>query len=71
LFITKKLQQSQSKKETDEILEALNNSSIVAWSHVNLYGQYNFQSYSKRIHSLIALDETKGFVNATGLEKLF
>ena len=66
LFITKKLQQAQNKNEMKEILKALKNSSIVAWSHVNLYGQYDFQSYSKRIHSLIALDDKKGFMHATG-----
>jgi len=65
LFITKKLQQAQNKNEMKEILKALKNSSIVAWSHVNLYGQYDFQSYSKRIHSLVALDDKKGFMYAT------
>ncbi len=42
MFITKKLQQAQSQKEKDEILCALKNSSIVAWTHINLYGEYNF-----------------------------
>ena len=69
MFITKKLEQAVNNKEKDEILAALKNSSIVAWSHINLFGIYDFQNYSKRIHRLITLDESKGFMNATDLEK--
>jgi len=69
MYITKKLQQTQNQKEKDEILNALNNSSVVAWGHINLYGEYDFQSHSKRIHRLIKLDETKGFMNTTSLKK--
>jgi TnpA family transposase len=66
MFITKKLQQAPNQKEIDKILDALKNSSIVAWAHINLFGIYDFQSHSKRIHRLITLDELKGFVNDTG-----
>ena len=69
MFITKKLQQVPNQKEKDEILQALNNSSMVIYFHVNLFGVYDFQSYSKKFHRLIALDEMKGFISATGLEK--
>jgi len=41
----------------------------VAWAHINLYGEYNFQNHSKKIHRLITLNETKGFINVTGPEK--
>ncbi len=71
MFITKKLQQAQNQKEKDEILSALKNSSIVAWAHINLYGEYNFQSHSKRIHCLIMLDETKGFIDVMVLKNNF
>ena len=69
MYITKKLQQAANQKEEDEILSALKNSSIVAWAHINLFGIYDFQSHSKRIHRLITLDETKGFMNAIGIGK--
>ena len=69
MYITKKLQQAKNQKERDEILDALKNSSMVIYFHINLFGIYDFQSYSNRIHRLIALDETKGFMNTTGLEK--
>ena len=69
MYITKKLQGVPNQKEKDEILEALKNSSMVIYFFVNIYGIYNFQSNSKRIHHLIAIDEAKGFMNATGLEK--
>ncbi len=63
MFITKKLQLASSQKDKDEILDALKNSSVVAWGHINLHGEYNFQSHSKRIHRLIELDEMKGFMS--------
>jgi len=69
MYLTKTLQQALNQKEKDEILSALKNSSIVAWVHINLFGIYDFQSHSKRIHRLITLNQTKGFMNATGLEK--
>jgi len=69
MYITKKLQQAPSKKEKDEILDALKNSSIIYWKFVNFYGEYDFTRSSKRIHRLIALDEEKGFMNTLGIEK--
>ena len=69
MYITKKLQDAPNQKEKDEILEALKNSSIIHYHFYNFFGIYDFQSNSKKIHRLIAIDETKGFVNATGLEK--
>jgi TnpA family transposase len=69
MYITKKLQQATSKKEKDEILDALKNSSIIHWNFINFYGEYDFTRPSKRIHRLIALDEEKGFMDVVGLEK--
>ena len=69
MYITKKLQQAPNQNEKDEILKALKNSSMIIYFHVNLYGIYDFQSYSKRIHRLIALDDTRGFMNAVGYER--
>ena len=59
MYITKKLQQATTKKEKDEILNALKNSSIIYWNFINFYGEYDFTRSSKRIHRLIALDEMK------------
>ena len=69
MYITKKLQDAPNQKEKDEILEALKNSSMVIYFFVNLFGIYDFQSHSKKTHRLIALDETKGFIDIKGLEK--
>ena len=63
-YITKKLQQARSQTEKDDIIKALKNSSIVYYSFLNFFGTYDFTSYSRRIHRLIALDRTKGFMNA-------
>ena len=69
MYITKKIQQAPNQKEKDDIIATFKKSSIVHWSHVNFYGEYDFTRSSKRIHRLISLDESKGFLNATGLEK--
>ena len=43
----------------DEILFALKNSSIIHWSHINFYGEYNFTHYSKQIYSLISQNDKR------------
>jgi len=55
--------------EKDEILDALKNSSIIHWSHINFYDKYDFTRSYKRIHRLITLEETKEFVNDNALGK--
>ena len=35
-----------------------------------MFGIYDFQSHSKRIHRLIALDASKYFTDDNGLEKI-
>ncbi|MBP7226545.1 MAG: Tn3 family transposase, partial [Aliarcobacter sp.] len=42
LYIDKKLQEAKSQSQKDEIIEAIKNSSIVHWSHINFYGTYDF-----------------------------
>ena len=69
MYITKKIQQAKNQTEKDEILDTLKNSSIIHWSHINFYGEYDFTRSYKRIHRLIALDDTKGFVNDNALGK--
>ena len=69
LYITKKLQQAKNSTEKNEILSALKNSSIVRWQHINFYGTYDFTSYSKKVHNLIAIDKEKEFDLPLGLEK--
>lgn len=59
MFINKKVQQANNLTERNEILKAMKNSSIVHWSHINFYGEYDFTRSSKRIHRLIALGEIK------------
>ena len=54
MYITKKIEQSKTQEEKDEIRKALKNSSIVHWSHINFYGEYDFTRSSKKIHRLIA-----------------
>ena len=69
MYITKKLQQAKNLTEKDEILKALKNSSIIHWSHINFYGEYDFTRSSKRIHNLIAIEGSKAFWQPVSLEK--
>jgi len=36
---------------------------MVIYFFINMFGIYDFQSHSKKIYRLIALDETKGFIS--------
>lgn len=69
MYITKKIQQAKNQTEKGEILKALKNSSIIHWSHINFYGEYDFTRSSKRIHNLIALEGSKTFWQPVSLEK--
>ena len=55
--MTKKIEQAKSQKEKDEIIQTIQNSSIVHWSHINFYGEYDFTKRSKRVRSMIRLDK--------------
>lgn len=59
LYITKKYQMAKSQLDKDNIIKALKNSSIVHWSHVNLYGEYDFTRSFKKIEKLIAIEDKK------------
>lgn len=54
LYINKKIQQAKSQFQKDEIIEALKNSSIVHWSHVNFYGTYDFTKVDKKVSAIIS-----------------
>ena len=54
LYINKKLQQAKSQSQKDEIIEALKNSSIVHWSHINFYGTYDFTKVDKKVSAMIS-----------------
>ena len=54
LYINKKLQQAKSQFQKDEIIEALKNSSIVHWGHINFYGTYDFTRVDKKVLSMIS-----------------
>ena len=54
LYIDKKLQEAKSQSQKDEIIEAIKNSSIVHWSHINFYGTYDFTKVDKKVISMIS-----------------
>ena len=54
LYIDKKLQEAKSQSQKDEIIEAIKNSSIVHWSHINFYGTYDFTKIDKKVNDMIS-----------------
>ena len=54
LYIDKKLQEVKSQSQKDEIIEAIKNSSIVHWSHINFYGTYDFTKIDKKVNDMIS-----------------
>ncbi len=46
LYMSKKIEDAKSDKEREDIIKSLKNSSIVHWSHINFYGEYDF-TYTK------------------------
>ncbi len=54
LYIDKKLQEAKSQSQKDEIIEAIKNSSIVHWSHINFYGTYDFTKIDKKVSAMIS-----------------
>ena len=54
LYIDKKLKDAKSQSQKDEIIEAIRNSSIVHWSHINFYGTYDFTKIDKKVNAMIS-----------------
>ena len=54
LYIDKKLQEAKSQSQKDEIIEAIKNSYIVHWSHINFYGTYDFTKIDKKVNAMIS-----------------
>lgn len=42
LYMTKKLRGTKDEIERETIIKTIQNSSIVHWSHINFYGEYDF-----------------------------
>ena len=54
LYIDKKLRDAKSQSQKDEIIEAIKNSSIVHWSHINFFGTYDFTKVDKKVSDMIS-----------------
>ena len=52
--ITLNYQEAKSQSQKDEIIEAIKNSSIVHWSHINFYGTYDFTKIDKKVNDMIS-----------------
>ncbi len=47
LYISKKIEDTKSYEEREQIIKAIKNSSIIHWSHINFYGEYDFTNRKK------------------------
>ena len=54
LYIDKKLRDAKSQIQKDEIIDAIKNSSIVHWSHINFFGTYDFTQIDKKVNDMIS-----------------
>ncbi len=54
LYIDKKLRDAKTQIQKDEIIDAIKNSSIVHWSHINFFGTYDFTKFDKKVSDMIS-----------------
>lgn len=54
LYIDKKLRDAKSQVQKNEIIDAIKNSSIVHWSHINFFGTYDFTKVDKKVSAMIS-----------------
>ena len=54
LYIDKKLKDAKSQFQKDEIIDAIKNSSIVHWAHINFFGTYDFTKLDKKVSAMIS-----------------
>lgn len=54
LYIEKKLRDAKSQVQKDEIIDAIKNSSIMHWSHINFFGTYDFTKIDKKVSAMIS-----------------
>jgi TnpA family transposase len=54
LYIDKKLRDAKSQIQKDEIIDAIKNSSIVHWAHINFFGTYDFTKIDKKVSAMIS-----------------
>jgi TnpA family transposase len=54
LYIDKKLKDAKSQFQKEEIIDAIKNSSIVHWAHINFFGTYDFTKLDKKVSAMIS-----------------
>jgi TnpA family transposase len=54
LYLTKKHKEAPTEEQKSDIVKTLKQSSIIHWSHINFYGEYDFTRSSKKVHDLIS-----------------
>ena len=61
LFLTQRLQDTQTNEQREALLIAIQHGSVVSWQHVNVHGEYDFSDEKLRDSVGLNLREILGF----------
>ena len=61
LYLSKRLIETESEEEKNQLLKQIKNSSVVAWSHINLQGEFDFSEEKLRDSIKFNLPEIMAF----------
>ena len=53
LYMSQKLNETIKIEEKEEIIKTIQSSSIVHWSHINFYGEYDFTKLNRKNSSYL------------------
>ena len=59
LYMSQKIKDSKKAEDRERIIKAIQNGSIVHWSHINFYGEYDFTRLDKRHEEYFNVDALK------------
>ena len=57
--MSQKIKDSKKAEDRERIIKAIQNGSIVHWSHINFYGEYDFTRLDKRHEEYFNVDALK------------
>jgi len=59
LYLSKTLLESSSKEEQKALVQIIKASSVISWQHINLHGEYDFESINNNARTNIVFDWDK------------
>jgi TnpA family transposase len=61
LYLSKRLVETESEEEKNQLLKQIKNSSVVAWSHINMQGEFDFSEEKLKDSIKFSLPEIMDF----------